>query len=327
MFGKEWKSIAERVEKPKGEPLTFANKFLDQATLGIFPDDLVLVGAPTGSGKTQLCMNIALSNSAMGKKVRLIALEASGNEIHLRAHYAQAAKLYFANEQREKLDRTLSYTNFLYQRLGPNFSNYEEEALEALRVNKDFEVVYGKEEFNVDDLTTYVMEKKDDSDLFIVDHVHYFDWDDNVNENYAIKQIAKTARRLALHIKKPIVLIAHLRKRDRFNKDLCPNLEEFHGSSDLTKIATKVILMSSGGIVEDDKSKVINYVRVAKNRFDSSVTHYVAKVIYDYKLGAFNENYVLGKLVKGNTEFEALGAGSDGISTWYPNNYPDWAKD
>src|SRR5690606_17377988 len=101
----------------------------------------------------------------------------------------------------------------------------------------DLFLFYKTKTFGTNELLLAVAECSKDTDLIIVDHVHYFDFDDD-NENRAIKDLAKIVRQLSIEEQKPIILIAHLRKRDKKNPDLVADLEEFHGSSDLYKIAT-----------------------------------------------------------------------------------------
>ena len=49
--------------------LSFGVQFLDDAMLGILKNDLILVGAASGGGKTQFCCNVALANVAKVKEL------------------------------------------------------------------------------------------------------------------------------------------------------------------------------------------------------------------------------------------------------------------
>ena len=64
----------------------FGIKYLDAALHGIKPNDLILIGASSGAGKTELCTHIAKTNAKLGKRVRYIALEAEKNEIETTLH-------------------------------------------------------------------------------------------------------------------------------------------------------------------------------------------------------------------------------------------------
>jgi archaellum biogenesis ATPase FlaH len=304
----------ERRRKNQGERMSFGVDFLDDSLRGILRDDLVLIGAPSGMGKTQLCCNIANANLALGKKVHYVALEASEDEIERRLLYPLVMERYFSDPNRKAL-----HVTFPEWLLGEHIDALMEYELAAARF---YETAYGslftfykQERFGLSELIQSVLMASRDTDLIMIDHVHYFDFDDD-NENRAIREIAKTVRQLAIDEKVPIILVAHLRKRDRANEELCAGLEEFHGSSDLYKIATKVITMSPGAPI--NKSLFETYFRVPKNRIDGGVTRYLAKEFYNHQLGTYEKNkYRLGQAhQKRNKPFEEI----DG------NNRPAWAK-
>src|SRR5207302_723892 len=82
----------ERIEE--GERLlTFGVEFLDLMLGGIALFDLILIGAKTNRGKTELATIIATMNAARGKRVHYIALEAEDIEIERRTKYKLLAKL------------------------------------------------------------------------------------------------------------------------------------------------------------------------------------------------------------------------------------------
>src|SRR5690606_36783680 len=95
---------------------------------------------------------------------------------------------------------------------------------------KNLFTFYKSGDFTVSELQHRVEEIYHESDLIIIDHVHYFDWAED-NDNRALKEIIKAIRDIALQKAVPVILVAHLRKRDRNNKDLVPGMEEFQGSS------------------------------------------------------------------------------------------------
>ena len=79
-------------------------------------------------------------------------------------------------------------------------------------------------------------------DLIVVDHLHYVDGDDDENEHKSLGDTVKAIRDVSLRIGRPIVLIAHLRKRDARAKQLVATLDDFHGSSNVVKICTQAII-------------------------------------------------------------------------------------
>lgn len=276
----------------RGALLRFGVEYLDDALRGIFKDDLILLGAPSGMGKTQLCCNIALANMEAAKKVHYIALEAGEYEIERRLKFPLVMERYYSDPSRPKLGK-ISYTDWLLGEHVDALRKYEHDAAKFFEdAYRDLFLFYKQDRFGIAQLREAVLSCSNDTDLILVDHVHYFDLDDD-NENRAIKEIAKTVRTLALEEQRPIILVAHLRKRDKGNEELVAGLDEFHGSSDLYKIATRVITMSPGRPTPDGCYET--FFRIPKNRIDGGVTRYAAREVFNPKTGGYEKGrYQIG---------------------------------
>lgn len=308
--------IEDRKKLKSAPRLKFGVEFLDDALRGIFPDDLILLGAPSGVGKTQLCCNIALANMSEGMKVHYIALEASEFEIERRLKYPLIAEMFFNDPKRPVLDRKLNYPDWAMGHFVEALSGYEELVSKFFeQAYRDLYLLYKGDRFGVEELIQSVLAASSETDLIILDHVHYMDFDDD-NENRAIKKIAKTVRTLAIDEKRPIVLVAHLRKKDKKDESLVAGMEEFHGSSDLFKIATKVITFSPGKPTESGNFET--YFRCAKNRADGGVTRYSGKELFNPKKGTYEE----GKYQVGWAEQKR----SRGFEPLDRSKWPDWAR-
>jgi archaellum biogenesis ATPase FlaH len=297
--------------------LSYGVEFLDDALRGIFPDDLVLVGAPSGMGKTQLCCNIAYANLFNGKTVHYIALEAGEHEIERRLKFPLIQDAYYSDANRPRLAHKLNFPDWMMGAFKEDLKKYEE-AVSAYfeKAFTGLHLLYKQDRFDVNSLIQSVTFCAADTDLIMIDHANYFDFDDE-NENRAIKQIAKTVRTLALEEQKPIILVAHLRKRDRMNDELVAGLDEFHGSSDLYKIATRVVTMAPGRQTQDGTFET--YFRIAKNRLDGGVTRFIAKEYFSPKRGGYEKGrYQLGW---------ANQTRKDGFGEIDPNLYPSWARE
>jgi len=334
-----FREIEER-ENAKDGLLSFGVQYLDDAMLGIGKNDLILVGARSGAGKTALCCNIALANVLAGKRVHFIALEAEMYEIERRIKYQLFAKAFYdSKDEFYKLKQKLQYMNEEEKQKLAHLENIFQEKInyqnwrygEYLKTHHTFEgaattafinkaqnlfTFYKTNDFNVSTFAMKVLECEDDTDLIIVDHVHYFDYDDD-KENSSIKEIAKTARKLALENGKPILLVSHLRKRDRNADEACPGLEEFHGSSDLYKIATKAITLAPGYAMNTSGGGYETLIRIVKNRYDGSVTRYMAAVNYLIREGMYEKEYYIGQAnQKRDGNFICLS----------PDDTPEWAQ-
>lgn len=295
-------------------PLKFGVPFLDDALMGIHQNDLITIGARSGVGKTQLGMTIALANTALGKRVHIFALEAYPGEIEMRMKFALLSKAY-RNDETIFNRIKISERQWLEGSIDHVLSRYEVEVLETLDKLKNIYTYYKLSEFNVKHLLSAVAGIADETDLIILDHVHYVDVDDD-NENRGLKEIAMAARNLSLGVGKPLVLMAHLRKKDRFDRDLAPGIDEFMGSSDLTKVATKVITFGKGERIST--SQFETFVRMPKCRFDGSVTGLVGRLVFDYTQAGYLPGYEVGVQAyeKDGIIFYKLG----------PNDLPYWAK-
>lgn len=305
--------LKERATRPKvSEMLSTGVKFVDDAGHGLLPGELALLGAYSGQGKTQLCVNAALANLEDNKRVHFIALEAAEYEIEQRLKYQVIANYFFSDPDRPNLSGGLSFPGWLLGKYGDKLDEYETLANKyCVSAFKNLFTYYKGDNFGVLDLIQNFLQIEDETDLVIVDHVQYFDYDSD-NDNRAIKEIAKTVRTLALESGIPVLLVSHLRKKDRQSKELVPGLDEFHGSSDLTKIATKVITVTQGPALSD--GRFVTYFRIAKNRIDGGATRFVGACVFDPKKGRYIDDYGVGRV------------NSESFKQIEIEKYPRWAK-
>ncbi len=289
--------------------LNFGITYLDDATKGIFPADLILLGARSGAGKTQICCEILDANVLAGKRVLYVALEAELHEIEHRLKF----KIFMTVMRLQKKFEAIEYDRWI---LGQYIDQYADQEATAIKIFADKYktgfVQYKSDKYDIYDLIETVTYAADQVDLIIIDHVHYFDFTEDLNDNKAIKQIAQTARQLALENNKPLIMVAHLRKADRKISDLAPDMDEFHGSSDLAKIATKIITIAPGKDVRNGNYET--YIRIPKNRFNGGCSQMVARTYFDPKGDGYEKQYDLGW------------ANQEKFEPFKENAYPRWAR-
>ena len=298
---------AERLANGAGI-LSFGVKFLDDAMGGITRRDLVLIGAKTGSGKTQLASNIAMTNCRAGKRVHYFALEAEDREIERRMKFQLLAAIYYRDFVGAHIK--LRYIDWYNGRLDYVLGRFEREADEELReLTRNLSTYYRVDSFTSDDFAKHLDAIREETDLAVLDHFHYVDSTDD-NENRGHKRIVKQIRDSVLRAEKPVIVIGHIRKSDPKVTPLVPTEEAFHGSSDIVKIATKAIMIAPDYETETGNPSLWStYMQIVKCRQDSSLTRYVARVNYDTKHDAYEEFYVLGRLTDGGREFKGLDSG------------------
>lgn len=303
-------------QNPHKKRLSFGIDYLDEATGGILESDLIILGARAGVGKTEIATMIAQSNALANKRVVFYALEADQDEIHNRILYREISKLYIKNSKK----RFISYRKFILGEIDTIIKEEREEALTNMATKySSLKVIYKKaDDITPEDLAEDMELRYQETDLFILDHIHYVDHQDD-NENRGLKNLAKKLRNTALVFNTPVLAIAHLRKRGFQNKDIIPSMDEFHGSSDITKIATKAITLAPY-----DSSDLPYYLRntllrIVKNRIDGSVTSYLAKLKFNIKTNTYETKKQIGHMAKCYKEFTPIGL----------ENYdklPEWAQ-
>jgi RecA/RadA recombinase len=297
--------------------LKFGVSYLDDALGGILPTDLVLLGARTGVGKTQIATQIALTNAKAHKKVHFFALEAERGEIESRLRYRRACQLYYQACPPIVAGDYVRYYDYRTGQVPESFNLCAERAHEELAVDCDtLTTIYRDKIFTADDFVKIFEGVQYDTDLIIVDHLHYFDMD-GANENQGLKDAIRKIRSAALEFEKPVILLAHLRKTDRNVKSEIPDIDEFYGHSDLVKIATNVILAARAENAEaEDKTRRGTYLHMPKSRFCPEAIGYAGLIAFDIKTGMYENEYYLAKTKRFESP-ELIGSKYD---------FPRWAK-
>jgi len=257
---------------------------IDDVFGGIKQSDVLLIGAKTGIGKTELCSEIAMHMAAKGKRVFMFALEAEDREIELRILFKRLAA-----KSSEKLIYKKWYDN-QYKNLPTK------EALGETHFN-NLNVYYREKDFTTEEFVRSTMAIKEKADIIIIDHIHYFDFEGK-NENQELSRAVRKIRDMALLANIPIILVAHLRKEVGQAKEakLIPDIDDFMGSSDLPKVCTKAIIMGQGRVIGDDIPTLFYFPKfrqfgAAKN-FLFICQYNTAKQVYsdEYKTYYFRYN-------------------------------------
>lgn len=300
--------------------LSFGVKFLDDALGGIFPNDLVLLGAKTGRGKTHLATLIAMENAAKGKTVHYFALEAEQDEIERRAKFSILSDMVRegcrAIGNWDRADR-MNYLDWYAGELEDIVGQFEGPVSERLgKKYGTLHTYYREADFYAEHFEALVQSVQAKTDLIILDHLHYVDSEDP-NENRGYKAIVKKIRDASLRCGKPVVVIAHLRKGDRRGSVLVPDIEDFMGTSDVPKMATKAILIAPAFDFESgDPCLWPTYVNPAKCRPEGSRTRFVGRMLFDSRTGRYVDEYDLGTVTPSGDRFELADA----------QKLPRWAR-
>jgi hypothetical protein len=317
-FGLHFESVADRVKNEREERLANAKRllpygitFLDDALGGILPHDLVVLGARTGSGKTSLATIIAQENVRRGKRVHFFALEADPREIERRMKYRFVYDLARLKDHEKE---RMSYRSWVLGRVDDLTAAIEPQAEERFAELRGLHTYYRGALFTVGEMDKLFRAIRDQCDLIVLDHLHYIDSPDETNELRAQKEITKRIRDLAISLGVPVLVVAHLRKRDRASLgEVVPDLEEFMGSSDIAKIATSCIMLAAAPRPEGAITWG-TYVHIAKDRLDGR-NHYIGKVFWNPRRNAYEPEYRIGRIDIATSAWNEITA-----------NWPRWAQ-
>jgi hypothetical protein len=328
-FGLNFKSSGERVRNERERRLDNAARgmpyhhaFLDDYMRQINPHDLILIGARTGAGKTELARAIAANNAASGRRAHYFALEAEENEIEMRTKFTVLSDLVY--RYRISIPGGFNYPDWYCGRLEQYVGEIDAEATAIVSQHyKSLHTYYKGSRFAPDDIRKMFLAVQDETDLIILDHLHYVDIDDD-NENRGFKLAVQTIRDIAIAIGKPVVLVVHLRKADINTKGLVPTMDDVHGSSDTGKISTNAVMLAPASESQLERSGyktpkgiASTFVGVSKYRVGGA-TPLVALCSFDWRRRSYADHYTLGREVKG--KFEPLG--TDEVPPWAHRHQP-----
>jgi replicative DNA helicase len=292
--------------------IPFGVKYLDCALKGIFPTDLVLIAADSGAGKTELATTIALNAGQSHKRVLMFALEAEKIEIERRIKF----KLYSEFYLRDNLNpQHIEYDDWLVGEADEIFEPYKELVREKfMEATTNLNLCYKTEEdFGVKEFEQKLQAFRHHTDMVLVDHLHYFDTNDE-NEMMALGRVVKKMRHMALQEKIPIILVCHVRKKERGEVPLIPTMEDIFGHSDVYKNATKIVMLSGNPEVKVPHLRE-TFIHAAKYRSKGAVKNYIAKVVFNTLKNAYEPQYIIGQYRPGMKEFIPL-----------KDNRPKWAR-
>jgi replicative DNA helicase len=289
-------------------------KYLRDSLVCILPGQLIIIAADTGQGKSFLASWTALYNSQLGKRVHLFALEGDVFEVINRERFK---RIY---EKARKLDldflNQLDYTRYISGVFTEELMFWDEEDENKLKKDyKNLNVYRNNEPLNADNIVEHIERIKDESDLVIIDHLHYFDFGSS-NEHAELTEIMKRVKNLTRKYRIPVVLISHLRKKD---KDRAfPDIDDVHGTSNIGKQADVALIFSNVSLPENtledqiEKHKFMTGIKIAKCR-NGIPPYFVGVLEFDKLDFKYSDNYLLHFATRSN------------IKALEVDKYPRWA--
>ena len=311
-------SFRDLILKDPDSSLEYPIKYLNDALLGIDKSELIVIGADTGLGKTELVNNIAFHNAEKGKNVYLFSLEGDTFDVVNRERY----KLFCEYIKKSNMkDVELDYRKFVMNKYDVDLTliikNEIDEVLKrkyrTLRVYGG----HGTSGISIDRLCSHLDMLEGTPDLIVIDHIQYFNFMTS-NEYSEITEMMKKLQEKKKQYRVPIILVSHLRKKglDRG----FPSNDDFHGSSNIAKQADTCIILSHVNFDEDDTyEKQISTgiyqtgIRITKSRTGLS-QRIIGVVDFNLNKRKYEEEYSLAVAMP------------MGVKKMKAENYPKWAK-
>lgn len=262
-------------------------KPLDDALRAIAPKDLVVISASSGFGKSELALHISRTNAIQGKKVAHYNLEGGWEEAMQRLKWREMCELYYKkyhhvgefidmdyqkwvlNETKHPIFKTLESEVYadLLDKLGSNLLLYDNpEGLNCDKFCKSLITLEGLRcDLDLDSSIRKNIRGKENIDIIVIDHLHYFSLDKDENEIREITAILQMTRKITAEMAIPVILVAHLRKLPRGHG--IPDKEDIYGTSNIHKIANTCIILAPDH-ENDDQARGLypTYIRIAKSR-------------------------------------------------------------
>ncbi len=320
-----------RLDINKADLCTYGVNVLDDPLLAIARNELVVIGADTGMGKSELILHIARHNAKNGKRVALFYLEGGHLEAMQRMKWRDICEIYY----REKQDGDyleMDYRKWMFNELDKQrltvlssqvYKEYQEKYKDNLflfPIKTDFTLdnfISGLLDFHTlepDKRNPFITGSNFAIDLVIIDHLQYFSLDKDDNEITEITKILRTVKDLVDKSNFPIILVSHLRKKGK-DRGL-PGVDDFYGSSNIPKIATTAITIAPDTKNDSLSNNIFpTYFRIVKSRIGLR-PNYAMLCNFDLNKRNYEDKYKIVKL--------------DGLGNILPelnyNQLPKWAK-
>ena len=328
------KESENRLDTDISKLCTYGIKPLDDALFCINKGELVVIGADSGIGKTEIAIHIASHNAKQGKKVALYHLEGGYREAIARMKWKDICQEFYRKNYGTWVD--IDYrkwsVNFEQDRILTDieakiWNDYKD------KYSKNLYIYHSPDDLTITDFLASLLDfhsletaagnfYKDDQrrngfdlDLIIIDHLQYFSLDQNESEITEITNIIRQVKKVTDNYKIPVVLISHLRKKAK-DRGL-PDQQDFYGSSNIPKIATTAITITPKMNSEDFSRQIYpTWFRVVKSRIGIRSSMAILSN-FDGRKKEYENTYSIYKV------------NSDGYSSNDPiteSELPKWAK-
>jgi hypothetical protein len=292
---------------------SFGISALDDSCKFIMPNDLIVIGADSGAGKSELALDIAMFNAKKKKRIALFYLEGGHEEAVARIKWKSLCNKYFG-QHKEYIDN-FDYVSWRTNQIKSLYLKTMEDEIELeMSFLEDFWIYPIEKGFTVDNLYSALLDfhtlvpapsgspfeavGQVQLDLIIVDHLQYFELNGNEQEIAQTTKILRRLKEISDIYRVPVILVSHLRKKAK-DRGL-PDQEDFYGSSNIVKIATTAIVLSADSSKEDFSDNLYpTFIRIVKSRIGIR-SNYAIRINFDLTKRRYELDYELFFVKDGN---------------------------
>lgn len=268
----------------------FGISFLDAVINGIYDEDLLIIGAESGIGKSTIAEIIAFSCVKQGVKPALFSLENfAGNTRDKKAFELwKIGTKRWNTKFREFVD--------ILNNDPTSVDEYMSEAEKRI-ANMDL-IERSNKDYTIDALAKDFKRVVDDGcKVILLDHLDYFDAYEKDNDLQHTRRLMKEIRRLQDEYKVAVIAFSQLRKNvDRNIK--VPTYDDLYGSGDKVKQAT-LVLMVARSEEEPVNGVYQTYMNLSKDRFGVKCA---CKIGFDVKTGNYENKFGIVRVINRGTE-------------------------
>jgi replicative DNA helicase len=246
--------VGEYRKEPKR--LSWGFRDLDSITSGIYPAELIIIGARPSVGKTQLMLDIMEYIANTGKNIMFCSAEMSLQHI-LERRIARELGMSILDLRKGNLKE--EQENKIYSLIGEN---------------SERNIFYMRKGTSSEDIFTEASKLKDEIglDIIFVDYLQFLSdcWQSNgENQNVRVGKASKTLKTIANELNIPVVVASQLNRalEHRGESDRRPTLADLRDSGNIEQDADVVFLLDR--IQETVGEHIDNTrlsVKMAKNR-------------------------------------------------------------
>lgn len=253
------------------------NYFIDKYFGGIANNELMLIGSPSGFGKTTFGNCLVFDMIELGLKPCFMSLENTiGDTLTIRAFLIWKQKTrHWDMKLREWKDL-------------PHSQDIADSYLEAYELLKQFILIESENAYPIEILEKDLELAKDQgANIIILDHIDYISSDDG---NVAVvgTQVMQILKRFIEKYNIPVIAFSQLvKKMDK--KVIIPEYNDFFGSSNKPKMATSIMMIQR----EPNNSNPLDHLFstlfvIRKDRYGSNI-NIGERIFFNTKLGQYEK--------------------------------------